>query len=73
MMHIIGCHCGDDEIAGRMQGPHPDVYWPEAGVRETFGCSPCWCKAPCYHVIRRIVPPLCVHFLLSLDLYEADD
>ena len=70
-MHIIGCHCGDNEIARRRQGLHPFAYWQEVGVRETFGCSPCWRKAPCYHVILRTFPPLCVHFLLSLGLGEA--
>ena len=47
------------------------IGWQEVGVRETFGLSPCWRKAPCYHLILRTVPPLCVYFLLSLDLCEA--
>jgi len=70
-MHILGCHCGDDEIADRTQGPHACAYRQEVGVREIFGRSPCWRKAPCYHLILCTVSPLCVHFLLSLDLCEA--
>jgi len=70
-MHIIGCHCGDEGIAGRTQGPHACKYWQEVGVSETFVHSPCWGKAPCYLLILRIVPPLGLHFLLNLDLCEA--
>jgi len=70
-MDINGCHCRDDEIPGRTQGPHACIYCQEVGVRQIFARLPCWRKAPCNQLILRPVPPLFLHFLLSLDLCEA--